>query len=249
MQAVAQGRSGQSTAKPSTAKPSTAKPSPTQPPDTRGGIALLVTDASGAALGGVHVALTGPSDRAGDTDAKGQVTFADLQTGTYRLRFTGESVTAFEREVTLAGGRTAAIDITLAPAPPPREVIREVPAPSRPDGPGGDPRAASIPDLLEEEFVAREPRRDTLLSCSGTLRTTMVQLNDGQPERLYAEADAVYYVLGGEGTITMAGREVRLQTNGFVSVPRGTAHAIERRGRRPLVLLAVLGGEPCEQAK
>jgi mannose-6-phosphate isomerase-like protein (cupin superfamily) len=38
-------------------------------------------------------------------------------------------------------------------------------------------------------------------------------------------------------------------TNAFLSVPRGSSHAFERRGGRPLVLLAVLGGEPCETAK
>ena len=38
-------------------------------------------------------------------------------------------------------------------------------------------------------------------------------------------------------------------TNGFLSVPRGASHSFERRGNRPLVLLAVLGGEPCEAAK
>jgi mannose-6-phosphate isomerase-like protein (cupin superfamily) len=245
-QTLAQGRAGQSTAKPAPAAPAGRGAAQ---PAARSGLALLVTDARGGPLAGVRVTITGPSDRAGETDDSGQTAFADLQAGAYRLRFTSDLVTAFEREVTLTSGQTATLDITLHPAPPPREVVTEVAAPPRDGGPTGRPLSVSIPDLLEEEFVGREPRRDSVLSCSGTLRTTMVQLNDAQTERLYADSDAAYYVLGGEGTITMEGREIRLQTNGFVSVPRGTKHAIERQGRRPLVLLAVLGGEACAQAK
>jgi mannose-6-phosphate isomerase-like protein (cupin superfamily) len=49
--------------------------------------------------------------------------------------------------------------------------------------------------------------------------------------------------------VLIDGRSSRVATNAFVSIPRGTAHSFERRGNRPLMLLAVLGGEPCEQAK
>ena len=52
-----------------------------------------------------------------------------------------------------------------------------------------------------------------------------------------------------EGSVTLDGRNSRVATNAFVSVPRGTAHTFEKRGNRPLMLLAVLGGEPCERAK
>lgn len=213
----------------------------------RSGIALQVTDPRGATLPGVQVTLTGPSDRMDETNASGQLSFSGLQAGTYRLRFTGEHVTAFEREITLAAARTATVDVTLTPAPPPREVIKEAPPP--PPGPRGTPQALSIPELLDQEFVGREPRHETLLSCSGNLRMTMVQLNEPQPDRLYAESEVTYYVLGGEGTVTMDGMETLLETNDFVSVPRGTRHAVVRRGSRPLVLLATLSGAPCEQAK
>jgi mannose-6-phosphate isomerase-like protein (cupin superfamily) len=107
----------------------------------------------------------------------------------------------------------------------------------------------SIPDWLEKEFVGREPRRETVLSCSGNERTTMLQLNEPMPQRLYDGADVVYYVVAGEGTVTLDGKASRIPTSAFISVPRGTAHSFERRGNRPLMLLAVLGGEPCERAK
>lgn len=218
-------------------------------PAGRSGIALQVTDPRGGTLPRVQVELTGPSDRAAETNDSGQVSFTGLQAGTYRLRFSGDAVTAFEREVTLAAGRTATVDITLNPAPPPREVIKVEEAPPPPPGPVGMPLSMHIPDVLEENFVGREPRRETLLSCSGDLRTTMMQLNEPLPESLYVDGEVTYYVLGGEGAITMDGSETRIRTNDFVSVPRGTRHALARRGNRPLVLLAALSGAACEQAR
>jgi mannose-6-phosphate isomerase-like protein (cupin superfamily) len=106
-----------------------------------------------------------------------------------------------------------------------------------------------VPDLLEKNFVGSQPRRETVLSCSVNTRSMMIQLNAALPERLYENADATYYVIGGEGVVRIAGRETKLATNGFVSIPRGTSHAFVRSGRRPLILLAVLGGEACEEAK
>jgi hypothetical protein len=45
------------------------------------------------------------------------------------------------------------------------------------------------------------------------------------------------------------GKETRLGLNGFASVPRGTLHSFTKRGNRLLVLLSVLSGEPCEEAR
>jgi hypothetical protein len=218
-------------------------------------MAITVTDMRGATIGGIQVDVAGPTPRMGETNASGQVNFPGLTVGTYRLRFTGEPVTAFEKEVTIRAGQIADLDIVLSAAPPkpepppPAPVVAPPPPAPAAVGPVGQPQSLSVPDVLEKEFVGRQPRRESLLACSGNTRTTMIQLNEPQAERLYAEADAVYYVIGGEGNIVMNGKDIRLATNGFASVPRGTSHAFQRRGNRPLILLAVLSGEPCEQAK
>ena len=47
----------------------------------------------------------------------------------------------------------------------------------------------------------------------------------------------------------MNGRDIALGAGSFVSIPRGTAHALARRGRRPLIMLATLSGTPCEEAR
>jgi hypothetical protein len=226
------------------------------PAAARGGMALTVTNERGAPLSGIHVRAVGPMERVGETSATGQVNLPGLQAGTYRVRFSGDEVVTFEREVVVAGGRVLDADITLnvadkpaapppAPAPPPPPPVMA----AAPIGPLGRPQSVSVVDVLDKEYVGKQPRRESLLSCSGNTRTTMVQLNEPLPERMYENADAVYYVVGGEGSARVGGRESRLNTNAFLSVPRGTPHSFERRGNRPFILMAVLSGEPCETAK
>jgi hypothetical protein len=217
-------------------------------------MAITVTSQQGATIPGVTVSLMGPTERNGVTDASGQVNFPGLQAGTYRLRFNGDMVTAFEREVVVRAGQVSDVDVSLSPAPAPK--IIEKPAPALPPGPvtpaagpKGEPVTHAIGELLEKEYVGKQPRRETLLSCSGNERASMIQLNEPMPERLYENADAIYYVLGGEGTLMLNGKETRLGLNGFASVPRGTSHSFMKRGNRLLVLLSVLSGEPCEEAR
>lgn len=218
-------------------------------------MAITVTTPQGATISGVRVTVTGPTERNGETDASGQVNFPGLQAGTYRLRFNGDMVTAFEKEVVVRAGQIADVDVTLAPAPEPKVIHAPAPAASTGPvvpplvGPKGQFLTTAIGDLLEKEYVGKQPRRESLLSCSGTERATMIQLNEAMPERLYENADAIYYVLGGEGSIMVNGKETRVGLNGFVSVPRGTSHSFNRRGSRLLVLLAVVSGEPCEEAR
>ena len=239
------------------------KPAPTTPPaqprrapatTSRGGLAITVTDPRGATLPDISVSISGATTRSGQTDASGNLSVTGLMAGTYRLRFDGDKVISFEREVTLRAGQVMDVDVSLNPAaeppPPPEPAPAPVATPPEPTvGPKGQPQMVSIPDWLEKEFVGREPRRETILACSGNARTTMIQLNEPMPQRLYEDADIVYYVVGGEGNVTIDGKASRIPTNSFVSVPRGTAHSFERRGNRPLMLLAVLGGEPCESAR
>lgn len=234
-------------------------PAPAQPrrapaaTTNRGGMAITVTDPKGLTLSGIQVSVSGATTRSGETNSSGNLSVTGLMAGTYRLRFDGEKWISFEREVTLRSGQVLDVDVSLNPAPepppPPPPPPAPAPEPATQVGPKGQVQTISIPDWLEKEFVGREPRRETILSCSGNERTTMLQLNDPMPQRLYDAADVVYYVVAGEGTVTVDGKASRIPTSAFISVPRGTPHSFERRGNRPLMLLAVLGGEPCERAK
>jgi hypothetical protein len=54
----------------------------------------------------VHAEVLGVSDRSGDTSGNGQVNFTAMQAGTYRVRFSGETVITFEKEVVLRAGQS-----------------------------------------------------------------------------------------------------------------------------------------------
>ena len=236
-----------------------AAPAPVRRPaaaPARAGMAFTVTSPQGSTLAEVRVEVQGPTDRSGETNSSGQISFPGMQAGTYRVRFSGERVIEFEREIVLRAGQTANLDVVLnaatpppAPPPPPPPAAEAAPPPA-PVGPAGEPRTLSIVDLIERELIPNnQPRRDTLVSCSGNTRSTLVQLNQDQPQRLYDTAEVTYYVIAGEGTVKMDGRDISVNAGSFVSIPRGTGHAIGRRGRRPLIMLATLNGTPCEQAR
>jgi len=240
---------------PATPPPATApaqpKPKPVAKPAARTALVITTTNPEGATLPGIRVDLLGAADRSGETDSSGTLRFGNIRAGTYRVRFSGPGVITYEREAVVRAGQTADLDVTLnpapeAPEPEPAPPQQQAPAAAAPQGAPGQPKLQSILELLEKEFIGRQPRKETLLGCSVNLRSTMIQLNEAQPERLYESAESAYYVLGGEGAIRLNGRESALVTGSFALVPRGTAHAFIRKGRRPLILLAVLSGEACE---
>jgi len=217
-------------------------------------MAITVTDSGGATLDGVSVSADGPTMRNGETNGSGQVSFPGMLAGVYRLRFDGEGVVAFEKEVTVKPGLVLAVDVMLNHAkkvvPPPAPApVAAPPTVAAKSGPAGQPLQVSVPRVLEGDFVGKNPRRESVLSCSGNTRTTMLQINQPMPERMYADADVVYYVIGGEGTMKLDGKESKLALNDFVSIPRGGSHSFERRGNRTLILLSVLGGEACDSPK
>jgi mannose-6-phosphate isomerase-like protein (cupin superfamily) len=213
-------------------------------------MAITVTDPKGATLSGIHVEAIGVADRSGDTDDSGTLRFANLRAGSYRLRFSGDDVITFEREVGVRAGQTADVDVTLNPAEdegeePERAEPQPAPA-AAPVGPAAQPMTLDIPEFADRNLIRREPRRESPITCSGNARATLVQLNEPQPERLYDTAETMYYVVAGEGTIRVNGRESPLVAGTFALVPRGAAYSILRKGRNPIVLLSVLSGEPCQ---
>jgi mannose-6-phosphate isomerase-like protein (cupin superfamily) len=116
-------------------------------------------------------------------------------------------------------------------------------------GPPGMPQVSSIVDLAEKQLSGNQARRETLVSCSGNTRTLLVVLNQDQADRLYDGAEVEYYVVAGQGAVRLNGRDTPLSAGSYVSIPRNTTHGLVRRGNRPLILLSILSGEPCEQAK
>jgi mannose-6-phosphate isomerase-like protein (cupin superfamily) len=218
-------------------------------------MAITVTDMRGGTIPDVHVEISGPTMRMGETNGSGQLNFPGLQIGTYRLRFTGDPVTAFEKEVTLRAGQIADVDVTLTAAPPkpvapPPAVVAPPPPPPAVVGPVGAPQSLSLYDLAERELAAKQPRREILVACSGNLRTMLVFLTtQDQTQRIYETAEVSYYVLGGQANVRVNDKDNLLAAGGYVAVPRNVPFSIVRRGKNPVSLLSILSGEPCDAPK
>ncbi len=176
-----------------------------------------------------------------------------MQPGTYRVRFDGDKLISFEKEVVVRSGQTTSFDAVLTAAPPPPTPPPPPPAPvvapAAKVGPPGMPQVLSIVELAEKQLSGNQARRETLVSCSGNTRTLLVVLNQDQADRLYDGAEVEYYVVAGQGAVRLNGRDTPLSAGSYVSIPRNTGHGVVRRGNRPLILLSILSGEPCEQPK
>jgi mannose-6-phosphate isomerase-like protein (cupin superfamily) len=238
------------------------KPAPTPPRTTTArapastavsGMAITVTDGKGAPFESVAVELTGVMTRSGTTNAAGQLSLPGLRGGTYRLRFSGDGVTPFEREVTLKPGEIVQLPITLtaaaAPPPPPVAAPAAPVAPPPPAvGPVGQPQLGSLTNLANQQKNTKE-RREVLLSCSGNTRNMLLVLTDQQPTRNYEGAEATFYVVSGQGAATVGKLESVISAGSFLAVPRNTPFSLTRQGRQPLAMLFTLSGEPCESAR
>ena len=209
---------------------------------------VTVTDQSGAPLTDVRVMLTGLLDRSGSTQTNGIVKFDGLRAGVYRLRFSKEGYTTLEREFEWRAGQPApAPSVTLSTAPPP-PAPPPPPASAKPSMPSpGKPVALSLPDFIEKNYITNsQPQKTSPVACSGLAQNVLWQIREPWENRQNDAADTMLYVIGGEGTLRLDGRDSALQAGHFASIPRGSSYSLLRRGRNPLIVLATLVGEPCQ---
>ena len=232
--------------------PPAARPRPVAPATTT--LYVFVTDRGGAALGDVTVTLSGPVDREGKTGSDGALRLVGLRTGTYRLRFDRTGFTSFEKEVTWRSGVPApevAVSLNGAPAPPPPPAPPPTPDPAPPSPapklpPAGEMKAMALTDYIERNFISsKEPHKENVVGCSGVGQALLWQVREPWEGRQHPSADAMLYVIGGEGSLKLAATEVGLAAGSFAVVPRGTSYGFTRKGRNPLIVLAVLTGAPC----
>ena len=76
----------------------------------------------------------------------------------------------------------------------------------------------------------------------GVANVHVVKVTKGLPH-IHAEYDEVYYVLSGEGTITLAEQSHALRPGSVAVVPAGTPHSLEAAGERPLEFI-IFGTPP-----
>ena len=213
---------------------------------------LFVTDGSGRFVEGATVRVTGPVDREVQSPASGPTRIEGLRAGTYRVRFTHDKFITFEKELTWRAGTAApelSIMLSPAPAPPPPPPAPEPApvvdaAPKLP--PPGPPKTVSLPEYIEKNFITnREPQKENLVGCSGVGQALLWQIRDPWNGRQHESADGMLYVVGGDGGLKLGDREFTVSAGAFIVVPRGTSYSLSRRGRNPLIVLAVLAGAPC----
>ena len=241
---------------PAPAQPAPAPPRP-RPAAASTATAVLtvsVSDVSGAPIPDVKVTAKGPLDREGVTTPAGQVRLMGIRAGTYRLHFEKEGYISFEKEVTWRAGTAAPVtDATLTPAPAPPPPPPPAPEPAKPaapafvpDLPAGKPSTISLLDYIERNFISnKEPQKESLVGCSAGAQSWLWQVRDPWQGRKHDNAELMLYVVGGDGTLSLDGRELTVAAGSFAVVPRGTDYGFTRRGRNPLILLATLSGPPC----
>ena len=217
---------------------------------------LVVRDVSGTPLEEVRIAIAPSEGGAVATDARGTAAVT-LPDGSYRFRFERHGFITLEREVTIRNGQPAEIAVVLnrepttmppaAPAPLPEPAPAPAPPP-RPVSAPGTPVNLSLPGFLENNFIGREPLKESVLSCTPDETTRLLQLRDPVASHAHNASDEILYVVAGNGAIHIGDQAIAIAP-GFLSViPAGTSHAIERRGKNPLIVLSTIAGEPCSKA-
>jgi len=236
-------------------KTTTAKPPQTKPRATSGATTtaiLFITNSSGSPIEGVTVNVMGPVDREVQSPASGPTRVAGLRAGTYRARFTREGFITFEKEITWRAGTAAPeLSVTLSDAPEPPPAPAPPPAPKPEPAstklpPPGAPKTMPLIDFIEQNLISgKEAQKENLIGCSGVGQALLWQVRDPWTGRKHDSADLTVYVIAGEGTLRLDDRDVSVTNGSFAVVPHGTTYAFTRRGRNPLIVLAVLSGAPC----
>lgn len=205
-------------------------------------LAIVVSDPAGAPVGDVKVTLDGPVQRTATTEA-GRIAFENLPSGTYHLRFEREGFETLARDVTARGAKPIDVKVTLVPAPKP-VALPPPPAPE-PAPVAPKPVVLDMPALIEKNYVGRAGSKTSPLACAAGGTATLIQINQPLADQAHADADEFVYVIAGQGSARLAGREEPLRAGVFMLIPRGVVHTIAPSGRSPLVMLSTRAGEKC----
>lgn len=209
--------------------------------------AVQVSDPAGTPVGGVMVTIEGGATRSARTEG-GRIAFEDLPLGVYRLRFERDGFLTLEREVIAKAGAPIDVKVTLTPAPapaPPPPPAEPGPEPTATSGYDAQPVMLDVPEVIEKEFIGRGAGKTTPLACAEGGSATLIQVREPVATHAHADADEFVYVVAGEGSAAISGREERLRAGVFLLVPRGVTHSLKATGRNPLMVLSTLAGEPC----
>jgi mannose-6-phosphate isomerase-like protein (cupin superfamily) len=208
--------------------------------------AVSVADPAGAPLPDVKVTMSGPAERSGRTE-RGRLVFKSLPAGTYRFRFDREGFVPFEKELAARGSAPIEVKVTLTPAPPPPPKPPEpvAPPPPAPANPNARPVVLDMPAFIEKNYVGRAAGKTLPLGCGSGGSSTLIQINDAIATHAHADADEFVYVIAGQGSANMSGRQEPLGPGVFMMIPRGLAHGFTTGPKKPLVMISTRAGGVC----
>jgi len=217
------------------------------PPARTTSVRVSVHDPNGESLDGVRLILSGSAEGKYSTAAAGTAVLPNIKDGMYRIRCERDGFITLEREFPVhSAGALTPVDIVLTPAPPP-PAPPPAPKPAAPlaGAPAGPPVNVNIPDFLDTNFIGRDPMKESILACKPAETVRLLQLRDGVAEHVHDKVDEVLYVVAGDGAVRVGSQTMAVRAGSLAVVPQGVAHAIERRGKNPLVVVSTLSGGPC----
>jgi hypothetical protein len=228
----------------------TAVRKPTATPPKITSVRVGVHDPSGASLADVRVLLSGAATGEYTTGAAGTAILPNIKDGLYRVRCEHDGYVTLEREFTVRGGAWNPIDIVLNPAPAPPPPPPPPPAPALAPAavpPSGPPVLMSVPDYLDKNFIGgREPIKESVVACKPLETVRLLQMRENVASHVHDRFDEVLYVVAGEGAVKIGDDTTAVRAGALVVVPNGSAHAFERRGKNPLIVLSTLTGSACD---
>ena len=218
------------------------------PPARTTSVRVSVHDPNGESLDGVRLILSGSAEGEYSTAAAGTAVLTNIKDGTYRIRCERDGFITLEREFPVhSAGALTPVDIVLTPAPlPPAPPPAPKPAAPLAGAPAGPPVNVNIPDFLDTNFIGRDPMKESILACKPAETVRLLQLRDGVAEHVHDKVDEVLYVVAGDGAVRVGSQTMAVRAGSLAVVPQGVAHAIERRGKNPLVVISTLSGAPCQ---
>jgi len=217
------------------------------PPARTTSVRVSVHDPNGESLDGVRLILSGSAEGEYSTAAAGTAVLPNIKDGMYRIRCERDGFITLEREFPVhSAGALTPVDIVLTPAPlPPAPPPAPKPAAPLAGAPAGPPVNVNIPDFLDTNFIGRDPMKESILACKPAETVRLLQLRDGVAEHVHDKVDEVLYVVAGDGAVRVGSQTMAVRAGSLAVVPQGVAHAIERRGKNPLVVVSTLSGGPC----
>jgi mannose-6-phosphate isomerase-like protein (cupin superfamily) len=101
-----------------------------------------------------------------------------------------------------------------------------------------------MPAFIEKNYVGKTAGKLTPMGCSTGGTATLMQINEPVAEHTHADADEFIYVIAGQGSASLAGRQEPLGPAVFLMIPRGMPHTLTA-SKKPLVLISTRAGETC----